>query len=82
MKLKKKEDQNVDTSVLLRKGKKMPMRGDTEYGAETERKPPAVILLLRIALAILEFFAFPDEFQNCSFLIFEELCWDFDGGLH
>jgi hypothetical protein len=25
------------------------------------------------------FFAFPDEFENCSFHNFEELCWDFDG---
>jgi hypothetical protein len=39
MKLKKKEDQSVDTSVL-RRGIKIPMRGDTEtkYGAETEGK--------------------------------------------
>jgi hypothetical protein len=27
MKLKKKEDQNVDTSILLRKVKKKPMEG-------------------------------------------------------
>ena len=27
MKLKKKEDQSVDTSVLLRRGKKIPMGG-------------------------------------------------------
>jgi hypothetical protein len=25
------------------------------------------------------FFCFPDEFENCSFHVFEELCWDFDG---
>ena len=38
MKLKKKEDQSVDTSVLLRRGNKIPMGGDTETkcGAETE----------------------------------------------
>ena len=30
MKLKKKEDHNVDTSVLLRRGIKIPMRGDRE----------------------------------------------------
>jgi hypothetical protein len=30
MKLKKKEDHNVDTSVLLRRGNKILMRGDTE----------------------------------------------------
>jgi hypothetical protein len=41
MKLKKKKDHSVDTSVLLRRGIKIPMRGDTETkcGAETERKP-------------------------------------------
>ena len=40
MKLKKKEDQSVDTSVLLRRGIKIPMEGDTEtkFGAETEGK--------------------------------------------
>jgi hypothetical protein len=38
MKLKKKEDQSVDTSFLLRKGNKIPMEGVTEtnFGAETE----------------------------------------------
>ena len=38
MKLKEKEDQNVDTLVLLRRGNKIPMGGDreTKYGAETE----------------------------------------------
>ena len=24
-------------------------------------------------------FAFPDEFEICSFQVFEELCWDIDG---
>jgi hypothetical protein len=40
MKLKKKEDHSVDTLVLLRRGIKIPMRGDTEKmcGAETEGK--------------------------------------------
>jgi hypothetical protein len=40
MKLKKKEDQSVDTSVLLSRGNKIPMGGDTETkcGAETEGK--------------------------------------------
>ena len=39
MKLKK-EDQSVDTSVLLRKGNKIPMGRvtDTKCGAETEEK--------------------------------------------
>jgi hypothetical protein len=40
MKLKKKEDQSVDTSSLLRMGNKIPMEGVTEtnIGAETERR--------------------------------------------
>jgi hypothetical protein len=39
MELKKKEDQSVDTSFLLRQGNKMPMEGVTEAkcGAEIER---------------------------------------------
>ena len=40
MKLMKKEEQSMDTLVLLRRGKTMPMGGDTETkcGAETEGK--------------------------------------------
>jgi hypothetical protein len=40
MKLKKKEDQRVDTSTLLRKGNKIPMKGvtETKFGAETEER--------------------------------------------
>jgi hypothetical protein len=40
MKLKKKEDQSVDTSFLLRMGNKIPMKGvtETEFGAATEGK--------------------------------------------
>jgi hypothetical protein len=36
MKLKKKEDQSVDTSSLLRMGSKVPMEGvtETKFGAE------------------------------------------------
>jgi hypothetical protein len=38
MKLKKKENQNVDASVLLRRGNKILMRGnmETNCGVETE----------------------------------------------
>jgi hypothetical protein len=43
--------------------------------------PPAVHLLLRIIFDSL-FFFFPDEFENCYFHVFEELCWDFCWGLH
>jgi hypothetical protein len=40
MKIKKKEDQNVDTLILLRKENKIPMGGvtETKCGAETEGK--------------------------------------------
>ena len=40
MKLKKMEDRSVDTLVLLRRGNKISMGGDTEtkFGAETEEK--------------------------------------------
>jgi hypothetical protein len=40
MKIKKKEDQSVDTSFLLRMGKKIPMKGvtETKFGAEMERR--------------------------------------------
>jgi hypothetical protein len=40
MKLKKKEDQSVDTSFLLRVGNKILMEGVTEkkFGAETEER--------------------------------------------
>jgi hypothetical protein len=38
MKLKKKEDQSMDTSFLLRMGYKIPMEGvtETKFGAETK----------------------------------------------
>jgi hypothetical protein len=38
MKLKKKEDQSVDTSLLLRMGNKVPMGGvtETKFRAEME----------------------------------------------
>jgi hypothetical protein len=38
MKLKKMEDQSLDTLILLRRGYKTPMEGvtETKYGAETE----------------------------------------------
>jgi hypothetical protein len=36
----KKEDQTVDTSVILRRGSKIPMEGvtETKFGAEIERR--------------------------------------------
>ena len=40
MKLKKKEDQSVDTSLLHRMENKIPMEGvtETKFGAETEER--------------------------------------------
>jgi hypothetical protein len=40
MKLKKNEDQSVDTLFFLRKGNKIPMEGvtETKFGAKTEGK--------------------------------------------
>jgi hypothetical protein len=40
MKLEKKEDQSVDTSLLLRMGNKIPMEGmtETKFEAEKERR--------------------------------------------
>jgi hypothetical protein len=40
MKLKKKEDQSMDTSILLRRGNKIPMGGvtETKFEADTEGK--------------------------------------------
>jgi hypothetical protein len=40
MKLKKKEDQNVDVSFLLRMGNKIPMEGvtETKFRAETVKR--------------------------------------------
>ena len=40
MKLKKKEDQSVDISLLLRIGNKIPMEGvtETKFGAEVEER--------------------------------------------
>jgi hypothetical protein len=38
MKLKMKEDQSVDASILLRRGIKIHMGGDMKYGVESEGK--------------------------------------------
>jgi hypothetical protein len=52
MKLKKKEDQIVHTLILLRRGNKIPMEGDTETkcGAETEGMTTQRLPLLGIHL--------------------------------
>ena len=38
-----------------------------------------ILLLLRVLFAILGFFVILDEFENCPFVIYEELSWNFDG---
>ena len=38
MKTKKKEDQSMDTLLLLRMGNKIPMEGVTKFGAKMEGK--------------------------------------------
>jgi hypothetical protein len=52
MKLKKKDDQSMNTSVLLRKGNKITMKGNTgtKCGADTERKIIQRLLYLEIYL--------------------------------
>ena len=42
MKLKKKEDQSVDTSVLLRRGSTILMKGVTETKCEAEIEGKAI----------------------------------------
>ena len=50
IKLKKKEDQSVDTSILLKMGNKIPMEGviETKFGAENEGKAIQRLPHLRI----------------------------------
>jgi hypothetical protein len=50
MKLKKKEDQSMDTSLLLRMGNKILMKGvtETKFRAETEGKTITRLLYLGI----------------------------------
>jgi hypothetical protein len=52
MKLKMKEDQNVDSLILLRRGNKIPMEGvtETKCGVETEGKAIHRLLHLGIHL--------------------------------
>jgi hypothetical protein len=43
--------------------------------------PPGVLLLYRVVLAILCFLFFSYEIEYCSFKVYKELCWNFDGQL-
>ena len=42
MKLKKKEDQSVDTSVLLRRGNKIPIEGVTDSMKQRLKERPSI----------------------------------------
>jgi hypothetical protein len=46
MKLKKKEEQSVDTSILFRMWNKIPMEGvtETKFGAEMEERTIQIVL--------------------------------------
>ena len=50
MNLKKKEDQSVDTSVLLRKGNKILIRGDTETKCGAEAEGKAILRLFHLGI--------------------------------
>jgi hypothetical protein len=39
---------------------------------------PSCSFIIKDYFRYSEFFAFPDEFEDCSFHVFEELCWHFD----
>ena len=40
---------------------------------------PSLSFIVKNCFPYSEFFVFPDESENCSFRVYEELCWDFDG---
>jgi hypothetical protein len=50
MKFKKKEDQSVDTSILLRRGTKTPMEGVTETKLGTETEGMTIQKLLHLGI--------------------------------
>jgi hypothetical protein len=50
MKLKKKKDQSVDTSVLVRRGSKIPMGGDTKAKCGTETGGKVIQRLLCLGI--------------------------------
>ena len=50
MKLKKKEDQNVDASVLLRRGNKILKGGNTETYCGTETEGKSILRLLQLGI--------------------------------
>jgi hypothetical protein len=53
MKLKKKEDQSVDTLVLLRRGNKTPMEGVTETKCKAETEGKAIQRLPHLGIHLI-----------------------------
>ena len=53
MELQKKEDQSVDTSVLLRRGKKIPMEEITETKCGAETKGMTIQRLLQLGICLI-----------------------------
>jgi hypothetical protein len=41
--------------------------------------PPEVLLLLKHCFCHPGFFVIPDDVENCSFYLYEELSWNFEG---
>ena len=50
MKIKKKEDQSVGASILLRKGNKILIRGDTETKCGAEAEGKAILRLFHLGI--------------------------------
>jgi hypothetical protein len=53
MKLKKKEDQSVDATVLLRRGNKILTRGNTESKCGTETEGKAIQRLTHLGIHLI-----------------------------
>ena len=74
MKPKKKEDQNVDASVLLRRGNKILTRGniETNCGAETEGKAIQRVPLMGIHPI------YSHQIQTLLWMPGSACCWELD----
>ena len=68
MKLKKKEDQSVDTLNLLRRGNKTPMEGVTETKCEAETEGMSLQRLTHLGIHSI------DNYQNQTLLCPNSAC--------
>ena len=41
--------------------------------------PPEILFIFENSFHYPRFFVIPDDFANCSFLLYVELSWNFDG---